>query len=116
MAKPARFIVRAPGKPGSRVYLGAEPMALPSKVPKPLRPMLATLIDAPFESKWDGFRLIARIEKRPEMHGDPHQALLVLEEIDIVVAGPDSAELVARAISLRLATPAESQRGESKTS
>jgi bifunctional non-homologous end joining protein LigD len=41
-----------------------------SKVPKALQPMLATLIDAPFdsrdwvfESKWDGFRLIARIEK-----------------------------------------------------
>jgi len=45
-------------------------MARPSKVPKPLQPMLATLIDAPFdghdwvfESKWDGFRLIAKIEK-----------------------------------------------------
>ena len=44
-------------------------MPLPSKVPKPLQPMLATLIDAPFdnpawvfESKWDGFRLVARIE------------------------------------------------------
>ena len=38
-------------------------MARPSKVPKPLQPMLATLIAAPFddpawvfESKWDGFR------------------------------------------------------------
>jgi len=44
-------------------------MPRPSKVPKPLQPMLATLIDAPFdnpawvfESKWDGFRLVARIE------------------------------------------------------
>jgi bifunctional non-homologous end joining protein LigD len=46
-------------------------MARPSKVPKALQPMLATLIDAPFdgkdwvfESKWDGFRLVAKIEKR----------------------------------------------------
>ena len=45
-------------------------MARPSKVPKPLQPMLATLIDAPFDSKdwvfetkWDGFRLVAKIEK-----------------------------------------------------
>ena len=45
-------------------------MARPSKVPKPLQPMLATLIDAPFdnkdwvfETKWDGFRLVAKIEK-----------------------------------------------------
>jgi bifunctional non-homologous end joining protein LigD len=44
-------------------------MARPSKVPKALQPMLATLIDAPFdsrdwvfESKWDGFRLVAKIE------------------------------------------------------
>ena len=42
-----------------------------SKLPKQLQPMLATLIDAPFDSpdwvfetKWDGFRLVARIEKR----------------------------------------------------
>jgi|SRR5262245_28236012 len=46
-------------------------MARQSKLPKELQPMLATLIDAPFdnsgwvfESKWDGFRLVARIEKR----------------------------------------------------
>ena len=46
-------------------------MARPSKVPKPLQPMLATLIDAPFddpewvfESEWDGFRLVASIENR----------------------------------------------------
>jgi bifunctional non-homologous end joining protein LigD len=46
-------------------------MARPSKVPKLLQPMLATLIDAPFdnrdwvfETKWDGFRLIAKIENR----------------------------------------------------
>jgi bifunctional non-homologous end joining protein LigD len=46
-------------------------MARPSKVPTPLQPMLATLIDAPFdnaawvfESKWDGFRLVAKIENR----------------------------------------------------
>ena len=45
-------------------------MARPSKVPKPLQPMLATLVDAPFdnkewvfETKWDGFRLVAKIEK-----------------------------------------------------
>jgi bifunctional non-homologous end joining protein LigD len=45
-------------------------MARPSKAPKPLQPMLATLIDAPFdnkdwvfETKWDGFRLVAKIEK-----------------------------------------------------
>jgi len=44
-------------------------MTRPSKVPKPLQPMLATLVDAPFddpdwvfESKWDGFRLVASIE------------------------------------------------------
>jgi bifunctional non-homologous end joining protein LigD len=42
-----------------------------SKLPKHLQPMLATLIDAPFdgrdwvfESKWDGFRIVATIEKR----------------------------------------------------
>src|SRR5256885_14678970 len=46
-------------------------MTRPSKVPKPLQPMLATLIDEPFdnpswvfETKWDGFRLVARIEDR----------------------------------------------------
>src|SRR5262245_38758334 len=46
-------------------------MAPPSKVPKPLQPMLATRIDAPFDSpawlfegKWDGFRLVAKIESR----------------------------------------------------
>src|SRR6478672_10059401 len=46
-------------------------MARPSKVPKPLQPMLATLVDAPFdnkdwvfEHKWDGFRLVAKIERR----------------------------------------------------
>jgi len=46
-------------------------MARPSKVPKSLQPMLATLIDAPFDSKdwvfenkWDGFRLVAKIENR----------------------------------------------------
>jgi len=45
-------------------------MARPSKVAKPMQPMLATLIDAPFdnkdwvfETKWDGFRVVARIEK-----------------------------------------------------
>jgi bifunctional non-homologous end joining protein LigD len=46
-------------------------MARQSKLPKHLQPMMATLIDAPFdgsdwvfESKWDGFRLVATIEKR----------------------------------------------------
>ena len=46
-------------------------MARPSKVPKPLQPMLATLVDAPFdnpdwvfETKWDGFRMVAAIENR----------------------------------------------------
>jgi bifunctional non-homologous end joining protein LigD len=46
-------------------------MTRPSKVPKLLQPMLATLIDAPFdskdwvfESKWDGFRLVAKIQNR----------------------------------------------------
>jgi bifunctional non-homologous end joining protein LigD len=41
------------------------------KLPKPLQPMLATLTDAPFddpnwvfETKWDGFRLVATVEKR----------------------------------------------------
>jgi bifunctional non-homologous end joining protein LigD len=45
-------------------------VARPSNLPKPLRSMLATLIDAPFGSaewvygtKWDGFRLLARFEK-----------------------------------------------------
>src|SRR5262245_50137338 len=33
---------------------------------------------------------------RAEVHTDPNKALLVLEEIDIVVAGPDGAELIAR--------------------
>jgi bifunctional non-homologous end joining protein LigD len=47
------------------------PMARQSKLPKALQPMLATLVDAPFdgrdwvfESKWDGFRIVAAIEKR----------------------------------------------------
>jgi bifunctional non-homologous end joining protein LigD len=42
-----------------------------SKLPKHLQPVLATLTDAPFddpgwvfETKWDGFRLVASIEKR----------------------------------------------------
>ena len=42
-----------------------------SKLPKHLQPMLATLIDAPFdgrewvfESKWDGFRIVGAIKKR----------------------------------------------------
>jgi bifunctional non-homologous end joining protein LigD len=46
-------------------------MARQSKLPKRLQPMLATLVDAPFdnrdwvfENKWDGFRMIAAIEKR----------------------------------------------------
>jgi bifunctional non-homologous end joining protein LigD len=46
-------------------------MARPSKVAKPLQPMLPTLVDAPFdnrdcvfETKWDGFRLVAKIENR----------------------------------------------------
>jgi bifunctional non-homologous end joining protein LigD len=41
------------------------------KLPKPLQPMLATLTDASFddsdwvfETKWDGFRLVATVEKR----------------------------------------------------
>jgi len=45
-------------------------MARQSKLPKQLQPMLATLIDAPFdnrdwvfESKWDGFRMVAAIRK-----------------------------------------------------
>jgi bifunctional non-homologous end joining protein LigD len=45
-------------------------MARESKLPKPLQPMLATLTDAPFddpawvfESKWDGFRVLARIDR-----------------------------------------------------
>lgn len=46
-------------------------VARQTKLPKPVQPMLATLIDAPFdnpgwvfESKRDGFRLVAKIEKR----------------------------------------------------
>ena len=42
-----------------------------SKLPKQLQPTLATLIDDPFdgrewvfETKWDGFRIVAAIEKR----------------------------------------------------
>ena len=54
-----------------RIYRESkECMARPSKVPKALQPMLATLIDAPFDSrdwvfetKWDGFRLVAKMEK-----------------------------------------------------
>src|SRR5919109_4635517 len=45
-------------------------MARTSKLPKPLQPMLATLTDAPFddaqwvfETKWDGNRVVAVIEK-----------------------------------------------------
>jgi hypothetical protein len=45
-------------------------MARVSKLPKRLQPMLATRIDAPFdnpdwvfESKWDGFWLVASIEE-----------------------------------------------------
>jgi len=45
-------------------------MARVSKLPKPLQPMLATLTDAPFddagwmfETKWDGNRIVAVIEK-----------------------------------------------------
>lgn len=41
-----------------------------SKVPKPLQPMLAALVHVPFdnedwvfETKWDGFRLVAKIGK-----------------------------------------------------
>ena len=44
-------------------------MARVQKLPKRLQPMLATLTDAPFddpdwvfETKWDGFRMIASIE------------------------------------------------------
>ena len=44
-------------------------MARVSKLPKRLQPMLATLVDAPFdnpdwvfESKWDGFRMVTSIE------------------------------------------------------
>src|SRR4029450_11928722 len=44
-------------------------MARESKLPKHLQPMLATLADAPFddpnwvfETKWDGFRMVACIE------------------------------------------------------
>jgi bifunctional non-homologous end joining protein LigD len=46
-------------------------MVRQSKLPKRLQPMLATLVDAPFDSrdwvfetKWDGFRVVAEIEKR----------------------------------------------------
>src|SRR2546430_22901 len=45
-------------------------MARVSTLPKHLQPMLATLTDAPFddadwvfENKWDGFRMVAAIEK-----------------------------------------------------
>src|SRR6185295_14568882 len=60
---------RLPGGRGFRTVPSWPPMARPSKVPKPLQPMLATLIDAPFdnrdwifETKWDGFRMIAAIK------------------------------------------------------
>jgi bifunctional non-homologous end joining protein LigD len=46
-------------------------MSRVQRLPKALQPMLATLTDAPFddpdwvfETKWDGFRLIATVEKR----------------------------------------------------
>ncbi len=62
---------RLPGGRGFRTVPSWPPMARPSKVPKPLQPMLATLIDGPFdnrdwvfETKWDGFRLVAKIENR----------------------------------------------------
>jgi ATP-dependent DNA ligase len=68
-------LIEAPRRPmpsaASMVCLGAPcmvchapPMARQSKLPKALQPMLATLVDAPFdgrdwvfESKWDGFRI-----------------------------------------------------------
>jgi bifunctional non-homologous end joining protein LigD len=44
-------------------------LARVSTLPKPLQPMLATLTDAPFddkgwifEDKYDGFRMVAKIE------------------------------------------------------
>ncbi len=53
-----------------RIYVILTLMPRQFKVPKPLQPMLATLVDAPFdnadwvfETKWDGFRLVAKIEK-----------------------------------------------------
>ena len=33
---------------------------------------------------------------RAEVHADPHPALLVLEQVDVVVAGPDRPELLGR--------------------
>jgi hypothetical protein len=33
---------------------------------------------------------------RADVHTDPYQTSVVLKEIDIVVAGPDGAELIAR--------------------
>src|ERR1044072_6129903 len=52
-----------------RVAGGRLIMARVQKLPKRLQPMLATLTDAPFdaaegvfETKWDGFRMIACVE------------------------------------------------------
>jgi bifunctional non-homologous end joining protein LigD len=62
---------RAYGNAGRKVKTAAQrEMARVSKLPKPLQPMLATLTDAPFddpdwvfESKWDGFRMVAVIKR-----------------------------------------------------
>src|SRR5262245_49097454 len=52
-------------------YAMLKPMARQSKLPKALQPMLATLVEPPFDgrdwlfqTKRDGFRLVAKIEKR----------------------------------------------------
>ena len=99
-------------------------MARPSKVPKPLQPMLATLIDAPFdntdwvfETKWDGFRLVASIEKGSVtlysrsglIVSDNYKPIAkALEKVkkDAVIDG----ELVALDSAWRLALPAAAER------
>src|SRR5215475_6540230 len=53
----------------------------------------AILRDRPFQMLGRNFVSEAA---RAEVHTDPSQPSLVLEAIDIVVAGPDGAELIAR--------------------
>ncbi len=44
----------------------------------------------------EGGRSLMAEPARAEVNADPHEAVLVLEQIDVVIAGPDGAELVAR--------------------
>jgi bifunctional non-homologous end joining protein LigD len=77
-AKPARLVPAAepkagrqprtaPAKPAAK---GAAARRSPARPPYPLKPMLATLVDKPFdgddwvfEVKWDGYRAIGQVER-----------------------------------------------------